>query len=200
MCRLDFAQRGRLREMKLVVGLGNPGGAYTKTRHNLGFMVIDSLLDDFGARLKNDAACGYLKIRLDFKKKDFILCKPLTYMNLSGVAVLKLLRKNNLKAEDVLVICDDVRLALGRIKIKAKGSAGGHKGLESIIKSLRSQMFARLRVGVAAPQGQKTLEGYVLSPFTCEEQKVIQGSIEKARQAVLCWLENGTEAAMNRFN
>ena len=221
--------------MKLVVGLGNPGLAYKKTRHNLGFMVVDAFLKDFGASLRSDQSDGSaclpdrqglvsnsqshqpegsglasnsqshkksnsLKARLVFKKKDFILCKPLTFMNLSGSAVLKLAVEFKLAPEDILVICDDINLGLGRIKIRAGGSSGGHRGLESISQSLKSRIFARLRIGIAASESREGLSGYVLSPFSHKEQRVIQKSIEKAKEAVLCWLENGVEAAMSNYN
>lgn len=186
--------------MKLIVGLGNPGPAYRNTRHNLGFMAVDELIKDFSSGFRKDAKNGVLKARLNYRDSDFILCKPLSYMNLSGGPVLKLMRQEKIAPQDILVACDDVNLGLGRIKIRARGSSGGHKGLESIIQSLSSDEFSRLRIGVSSPHGQKDISGYVLSPFSREEQGIIREGIEKARNAMLCWLENGTEEAMNRFN
>ena len=208
--------------MKLVVGLGNPGLAYKDTRHNLGFMVVDALAKDFAVRLKPDtranalmalaklkakpclagrqaSPCG-LKGRMDFRKEALVLCKPLSYMNLCGPVVLKLLQENKAHPKDILVICDDINLELGRLKIKAEGSSGGHKGVASIIKSLKTEAFPRLRIGISAPKVKGELESYVLSRFLRGEQKVIQHSIDQAKEAVLCWLDNGIEVTMNRFN
>lgn len=186
--------------MKLVVGLGNPGPAYTYTRHNVGFTVADALCKDFGAQFRNDRKSNALKVKLHYQEKDFVLCKPLSYMNLSGGAVLKLMREHRLAPEDILVVCDDANVGLGRIKIKAAGSAGGHHGLESIIHALASERFSRLRIGVSAPVGQKDISAYVLAPFSKDEQGPIHEAIEKAKEAVLCWLKNGVEITMNRFN
>lgn len=187
--------------MKLVVGLGNPGLAYKKTRHNLGFMVVDALLKDFNTRLKSDTDSSSLKVKIGFKKKDFILAKPLTYMNLSGEAVLKLKQTHKIKQEDILVICDDINLDAGRIKIRAQGSSGGHKGLESIIQSLGTKDFARLRVGIASSKTkQKEMKEYVLSKFLASEEKAILAAIELSKEAVLSWLEYGIEKTMTRFN
>lgn len=186
--------------MKLVVGLGNPGSAYKNTRHNLGFMVIDALAKDFAVRLKPESKTNTLKVNSDFRGEALVLCKPLSYMNLSGSTVLKLLRENRAHPQDILVICDDVNLELGRLKLKAGGSAGGHNGLVSLITSLKTEAFPRLRIGVAAPEVKGKLSDYVLSRFSRGEQKVIQRAIAEAKKAVLYWLENGIEAAMSRFN
>ena len=179
--------------MKLVVGLGNPGLKYKNTRHNLGFRVVDALLKDFKARTRVDSESSCLKAKLDFKEESFVLCKPLTFMNLSGSTVVKLAQMHRLKPEDILVLCDDIHLELGRIKIKAAGSSGGHKGLESIINSLKSNAFSRLRIGIAAPLSRGELSGYVLAHFSSQEDRVIRSSITKAKEAVLCWLEKGRE-------
>jgi PTH1 family peptidyl-tRNA hydrolase len=186
--------------VKLVVGLGNPGSAYKNTRHNLGFMLVDALAKDFAVRLKPESKTNALKASSDFRGKSLVLCKPLSYMNLSGAVVLKLLRENRVHPQDILVICDDVNLELGRLKLKAGGSAGGHNGLVSLIRSLKTEAFPRLRVGIAAPEVKEKLSDYVLSRFSRGEQKVIQGAIDQAKKAVLCWLENGIESAMSGFN
>ena len=186
--------------MKLVVGLGNPGLAYRKTRHNLGFAVADALLKYFKAKFRSDSQSKCLKARLVFKGVCFLICKPSTYMNLSGESVARLVRANNLSLQDILVLCDDASLELGRIRIRAKGSSGGHKGLASIIKSLNSQEFPRMRIGIASCNDKKGLSEYVLSRFSSSEQKIITGFMRLAQEAVLHWLENGTENAMNRFN
>lgn len=186
--------------MKLVVGLGNPGLKYKNTRHNLGFMLIDALAKDFSVRLKPESKTNALKANSDFRGKALVLCKPLSYMNLSGPVVLKLLQENRAHPQDILVICDDVNLELGRFKLRARGSAGGHNGLVSLITSLKTAAFPRLRIGIAAPEVKGKLSDYVLSRFSRGEQKVIRQAIDEAKKAVLCWLENGIETAMNRFN
>ncbi|OGX42663.1 MAG: aminoacyl-tRNA hydrolase [Omnitrophica WOR_2 bacterium RIFCSPLOWO2_12_FULL_46_30] len=186
--------------MKLVIGLGNPGPAYKNTRHNLGFMVIDALSKDFAVRLKSETKTNTLKANTDFRGKALVLCKPLSYMNLSGSAVLKLLRENGARPQDILVICDDVNLELGRLKLKAGGSAGGHNGLVSLIASLKTEAFPRMRIGIAAPEVKGKLSDYVLSRFSRGEQTVIRRAIEQAKKAVLCWLENGINLAMDRIN
>lgn len=186
--------------MKLVVGLGNPGSAYKNTRHNLGFMVIDALSKDFAVRLKSESKTNALKAIFDFQGKAHVLCKPLSYMNLSGSAVLKLLREHRVHPQDILVICDDVNLELGRLKLKAFGGAGGHNGLVSLITSLKTEAFPRLRIGIAAPEVKGKLSDYVLSRFSRGEQKIIRRAVDEAKRAVLCWLENGINVAMNRFN
>lgn len=184
-----------------MVGLGNPGLVYKKTRHNLGFMVVDALLKDFDTRLKSDTKSSSLKAKISFKKKDFILAKPLTYMNVSGEAVLKLTQIHKIKQEDILVICDDINLDVGRIKIKAQGSSGGHKGLESIIKALGAENFARLRIGIVSfGRKQKEIKEYVLSKFLSSEENAISTAIELSKEAVLSWLEYGVEKTMSRFN
>ncbi len=186
--------------MKLIVGLGNPGSEYEFSRHNLGFMAVNELLKYFNARLRNDAANKCLKAILNFKAVDFILCKPLTWMNLSGQAVKNIVLKNKITSRDILVICDDVHLEAGEIKIKAEGSSGGHNGLASIIESLGTRDFNRLRIGVAGPGNSGELSDYVLSDFKSGEYKIIQGALTRARETVLCWLEKGIDATMNRFN
>ena len=186
--------------MKLVVGLGNPGIAYRNTRHNLGFVVADALSEHFKVKFKTDSRSRCLKARPAFKGEYFLLCKPLTYMNLSGEAVASLARAYNVGLRDILVICDDTSLELGRIRIKSRGSSGGHKGLVSIIKSLGSQEFTRLRIGIASSNDKESLSEYVLSRFSSSEQKRVLTSVRTAKESVMCWLENGTEEAMNRFN
>ena len=186
--------------MKLVVGLGNPGAEYRNSRHNLGFIVLDAIAKDFLLEFKLDQNSRSLRTALSFDKENFILCKPLTYMNLSGESVLKLKTINKLAARDILVICDDVRLELGRLRIRAKGSSGGHKGLNSIIKVLGSDEFTRLRVGVSLPKKKQDLSDYVLTDFSSSEKKIIRSTLDKAKDAVLCWLKEGTETAMNKYN
>ncbi len=186
--------------MKAVVGLGNPGEGYKNTRHNLGFMAVDALLEHFGKRPKADLKTKSQKIKVHFKREEVVLCKPQTYMNLSGDCVKKLAEEYRLCPTDILVVCDDIHVALGRIKLKAKGSAGGHKGLQAIIHSLRTEDFPRLRVGIAPEDSLRDLSEYVVSRFSAKEKGIIQNAVITAKEAVLYWLEYGIEAAMNNFN
>lgn len=186
--------------MKAVVGLGNPGQGYKRTRHNLGFMVVDALFEVFKRRPKDDLKTKSQKAKICFKKEEVILCKPQTYMNLSGDCVKKLAQEYRLSPPDILVVCDDIHIGLGRIKLKARGSAGGHNGLRSIIHSLNTEDFPRLRVGIAPEECQQGLSEYVLSRFSPQEKGIIQSVLTAAREAVLCWLEYGIKAAMNNFN
>jgi len=186
--------------MKLIVGLGNPGLTYRMTRHNLGFMVADRLNKHFRSRFVIDKRGNCLKTKVCLKGESLIICKPLAYMNLSGNAVARLASRNKIMPQDMLVVCDDINLELGRIRIKASGSAGGHKGLVSVIGALDSQEFPRLRIGIANPRNKSGLSDYVLSRFSSSEKKIISESLEKAEEAVLCWVEDGVQEAMNRFN
>lgn len=186
--------------MKLVVGLGNPGPEYRNSRHNLGFIVLDALAKDLALEFKLDKESRSMRIKSSLLKEDFILCKPLTYMNLSGESVLKLKTAHTLTGRDILVICDDISLELGRLRIRAKGSSGGHKGLNSVIKALGSDEFSRLRIGVSSPQKKENVSDYVLADFSSFEKKIIRQALGKAKEALLCWLEEGTETAMNKYN
>jgi PTH1 family peptidyl-tRNA hydrolase len=184
--------------MKMVVGLGNPGDRYENTRHNAGFKVIDSLAEalrtdvrkkKFGARLGTGGYAG----------KKLILLKPWQFMNLSGQAVVKALRFYKLSLSDLLVITDDMALEPGRIRIRAKGSAGGHNGLDDIIEKLGTSDFGRLRIGIGSSE-QEVAVGYVLDSPTETQRPVLAKAIDRARDAVLCWIEHGIDRAMNEFN
>ncbi len=186
--------------MKAIIGLGNPGLAYKNTRHNLGFMVADALLQSWKQKFKSDSKTGCLKAKLNFSGEVIFICKPLSYMNLSGKSAKKIVESANIAAGDMLVVCDDVNLELGEMRIRVKGASGGHKGLASIIEELGTENFPRLRIGVASPKGGRELSDYVLSAFSRAEQKTIAAVIEKAKEAIECWAENGIQDAMNKFN
>ena len=186
--------------MKLVVGLGNPGLEYRNSRHNLGFMALNALAKDLLLEFKLDKESRSMLATTFFNKEDVILCKPLTYMNLSGESVLKLKTINKLNPRDILVVCDDISLELGRLRIRAKGSSGGHKGLNSIIKVLGSNEFSRLRIGVSLPEKNQDVSDYVLTDFSSSEKKPIRQGLDTAKEAVLCWLKEGIETAMNKYN
>ena len=185
----------------LVTGLGNPGAEYAGTRHNAGFMVIDLLLKKLSGRMEEIHGCSSHYWKGNYAGNLLLLQKPETFMNLSGNAVAPLLAKNGLKAENLLVISDDVDLPLGRIRIRKNGSCGGHNGLRSIMEKVGTQSFARLRIGIGhdfrgAAQGAE----YVLGRFEGEEKELIDAVTEKAAEAVMLILHRGLSFAMNSFN
>ncbi len=186
--------------LSLIVGLGNPGVKYKNTRHNLGFRVVDFLADKKRKRFKPGKG-DYLFCEIDPRKESqLILIKPVTYMNLSGEAVVEALDHFGLARDNLLVLCDDVNLPLGKIRIREKGADGGHNGLKSIIYHLNSFEFARLRMGIGNAPGDMDLEEFVLQEFDEPEQKTVERMIEKACTAVENALTWGIEDSMSRFN
>jgi peptidyl-tRNA hydrolase, PTH1 family len=183
---------------KIVVGLGNPGARYERSRHNIGWMVLDRLADRTGtsgrARAKDAAAT--VRGRLD--DDELILVKPMTFMNASGEAVRKVLARERTPLSDVLVVVDDMALPFGRLRMKARGSAGGHNGLRSIIGEMGTESFARLRVGIGAPQGAAV--AHVLGDFEHAEQRHLDLILDAAADAVEVWARQGPDAAANRWN
>jgi len=185
--------------LKLVVGLGNPGDAYEGTRHNLGFIVLDRLAVRHGTSIdvkKKKSMIG----RFRLGKERVMLLKPQTFVNLSGEAVLYMASFLRIMPEHIIVICDDVNLSLGKIRIRKYGSSGGHNGIKSLIQFLRSDNFPRVRIGVGSPGDEQRLENYVLEKFTHEELIQLDPSIEKACDAIQMIIENEIENAMNLFN
>ncbi|MBI4328935.1 MAG: aminoacyl-tRNA hydrolase [Chloroflexi bacterium] len=188
----------------LVVGLGNPGLEYARSRHNVGFRVVEMLSRRHGIPLRTrrgKATIGEGRVGTGEDGRPVLLAKPRTYMNLSGEAVGPLVRNGDIRLSDLLVVCDDLDLPLGKIRLRPGGSAGGHNGLRSIIAALDTPEFPRLRVGIGRPEeaGEEPIE-HVLGPFRPEELPVAGAAIERAAQAVLCFLEEGIDQAMNRFN
>jgi peptidyl-tRNA hydrolase, PTH1 family len=182
----------------VVVGLGNPGPEYADTRHNVGFMVVDRLAsrhriavksNQHGARFGQGVIAG----------EPVALVKPLTFMNLSGRAVTPLLNRHSLPPENLLVVYDDADLPLGKIRVRARGSAGGHGGLKSIISSLGSSEFPRVRIGIGRSSGGDLVD-HVLGGFRGKERELIDHALERATDAVEYALAHGVEAAMNHFN
>ncbi len=185
-------------EIKMVVGLGNPGDEYVDTRHNAGFRVIDLL----SCALKTDVRKRKFGARFgegEFADKKLILLKPWRFMNRSGQVVATAVGFYKLQLGDLLVVTDDLALSPGRIRIRAKGSAGGHNGLADIIEKLGTNEFGRLRVGIGQSSEEEAVK-YVLDKPTEQEKPLLDEAIEWAREAVLCWVEYGIEAAMNKFN
>ncbi len=183
---------------KMVVGLGNPGRQYVGTRHNTGFRVIDALAETLGIEVRK-RKFGARFGSGELADKKLILLKPWQFMNRSGQAVATALGFYKLGANDLLVATDDMALEPGRIRIRAKGSAGGHNGLADIIEKLGTNQFARLRVGIGQSQDEWTVD-YVLDRPTESEKPLLDAAIATARDAVLCWIESGIDEAMNEFN
>lgn len=197
--------------MKAVVGLGNPGVKYDNTRHNIGFRVIDTIFkerqgDWTEPQIKRSKLGGqviqtaYAKRRGDEDQETDFLIKPLTYMNHSGLGIQAALRDLEASISDFLVVCDDVNLPLGRIRLRASGSSGGHNGLQSIIDATGTEDFARLRIGIGRSPQAEDLSNFVLSEFRPDEHGACEAIIRTAMDAVLFWFERGTEAVMNEFN
>lgn len=186
--------------MKLIVGLGNPGAPYAHSRHNIGFEVIKSLCKHYKVRLKKEKGLPALVARLKNIPESMILSQPVTFMNLSGLAVSSLLKKYKIAHDDLLVICDDLDFEFGRIKIRPRGSSGGHRGLQSIIDALATNEFARLRVGISRPAEEREARDYVLARFSNREKAKLKGIIEKSSDCVKMWIEDGIDRAMNKFN
>ena len=182
----------------MVVGLGNPGAKYVGTRHNAGFDVVDGLARQLGVNVKKRKFGGFF-CRCDLDAKALILLKPQQYMNRSGHVVATAVGFYKLSLEDVIVVTDDMALEPGRIRIRANGSSGGHNGLGDIITRLGSNEFARVRVGIGQSAEQDAAD-YVLGRPGDQERHLIAEAVERAQQAVICWVRDGAEAAMNKFN
>lgn len=191
---------GKNRENWLIVGLGNPGREYERTRHNVGFRTIDLLADSFGCKIDKAKFQGlYGQVNTDGGK--LFLLKPQTYMNLSGRSVLQLSAYYNIPPERIIVIFDDISLPPGRLRIRKDGSAGGHNGIKSIIAELGSQDFPRVKVGVGAkPNPEFDLAAWVLSTFSAKEEKDLAFAMENAAAAVKVIMEQGVPEAANRYN
>lgn len=187
--------------MKLIVGLGNPGEAYAPSRHNIGFTVVKALAKKYKAVLKKDFAISSLSARIKIAGQSVVLSLPLTFMNLSGLAVKPLVKKYKIDLNDLLIVCDDLDLEFGRLKMRACGSSAGHRGMQSIIDSLKKEDFARLRIGIGRPS-HKDLEtaDYVLSAFSKKEKVQVSEIIERALGCCQSWVTKGVTETMNAFN
>jgi PTH1 family peptidyl-tRNA hydrolase len=184
--------------MKIIVGLGNPGLKYKNTRHNLGFKVLDSLAEAKDIDLRKSSR-NYEAGKGTIEGNQVMLVKPLNFMNNSGIAVSALVTKTGAEPDDILVVCDDFQLPLGKIRMRRDGSSGGHKGLESIIGSLGTGNFPRLRIGVGLPGNMDAAE-FVLMSFKKAELDEINRAIEQATEAVCEWVANGIDKSMSKFN
>jgi PTH1 family peptidyl-tRNA hydrolase len=184
--------------VRLIVGLGNPGPQYDQTRHNVGFMALDALAERLGVTIRRkafnalaeDVMLGDLKL---------VLLKPQQYMNRSGHALATAAGFYKLSAQETLVVLDDLALPVGQLRLRAKGSAGGHNGLKDIIARLGTDAFARLRIGIG-DSGSRDAADYVLSRFGSDERPAISQAVRQATDAILTWAQHGVETAMNRYN
>ena len=184
--------------MKIIIGLGNIGREYENTRHNAGFMAIDKLAQMLEMDFNQEKFSAYFaKKKID--GEDIILLKPTTYMNNSGIALRQCMDFYKVSSEDILVLYDDMDMPVGKLRLRQKGSAGGHNGIKNIILHTGSQNFNRIRVGIDRSKYIKVVD-YVLSRFTKDEQDAINQGIENASDAVIDYLDHGFNHAMNRFN
>ena len=183
----------------LVIGLGNPGGEYARTRHNLGWMCLDEL--ESRGRFGRERREGPARVREGIiEAHDIVTARPQTYMNLSGRAAVHLLRRYGVPPEDLIVVHDDVDLPLGRLRLKRGGGAAGQKGVLSIADSLRTQDFVRVRIGVSRPVERDRMVDYVLETFTREERERLAAVLPRAADAVMAVVRNGLGSAMTEYN
>lgn len=185
--------------VKLIVGLGNPGYEYHLTPHNLGFMAVDHLAESCGVEISRREAQA-LTASTHLAEQEVVLAKPQTFMNLSGMAVARLLERYELPVQDLIVLVDDVDLPLGLLRIRPRGSAGSHNGLKSIIGALQADEFGRVRMGVKPEGPVGDLVSYVLGPFRKADLKVVAKMLDQVSEAVRVILKEGISRAMNRYN
>jgi len=185
--------------VKLIVGLGNPGAKYERTRHNVGFWVIDRIAQRERIEL-GEAVCSALVGRGTSSGEPVVLAKPRTFMNRSGQAVAALLKELQLGLADLLVVYDDLDLPVARLRVRARGSAGGHRGIQSIIEQLGSTEFSRVRVGIGRPPDGVEVISYVLEPLDAEPLQAFDAIVERAANAVGVFIQVGIERAMQEFN
>ena len=191
---------GKSNETWLIVGLGNPGKDYERTRHNCGFRAVDKLADKLGCKIDKGKFQG-LYGQTMYNGRKLMLLKPQTYMNLSGRSVLQLSAYFNIPPQRIIVLFDDISLEPGRLRVRPDGSAGGHNGIKSIIQELGSQAFPRVKIGVGGkPDPNADLADWVLSGFTAREEKALAVALDNAADAVLAIIEKGVPEAANRFN
>lgn len=185
--------------MYIIVGLGNPGLEYRGTRHNMGFLVIDELAQEYHISVDTKKHKGLIGKGMIGSEK-VVLVKPQTYMNLSGECLREVRQFYKVEPEQILVVYDDISLQPGQLRIRKKGSAGGHNGVKSIIAHLGTQEFPRIKVGVGEKPPRMDLADYVLGHYQGEDKRKIEGSVKEAAQAVRMIIEQGADAAMNQFN
>lgn len=185
--------------IRLIVGLGNPGRKYEKTRHNVGFMVVDELLRKLRIHEHSEECLSHL-YRVRVGGREVLLAKPQTYMNNSGLAVANLLEEYRMEAGEMLVVHDDLDLPLGRLRLRTEGGSGGHHGIESIVREIKTEKFPRLRVGIGRPGERNRVVDYVLSPFSEEETPLLARVLGRAGECLHRCLELSVEESMNFCN
>ncbi len=185
--------------MKLIVGLGNIGQKYTFTRHNVGFMLADSIAVNNNLTFRENSRLKCLMTNLRNGVDDYLIIKPTTFMNLSGEAVRAVVDYYKISVEDVLIVYDDLSLELGKLRFRANGSDGGHNGIKSIIKHLGTKDIARLKIGIG-PQPNIPSEVFVLQNFSKEELELLKPVLSKAKDALACYFKEGIAIAQNRYN
>jgi PTH1 family peptidyl-tRNA hydrolase len=185
--------------MRLIVGLGNPGIEYAWTPHNLGFLVVDALAEDASIRVTRPEAKSLVGLG-QIAGREVVLAKPQTMMNLSGLAVRELVSRAECEPSEMIVVCDDIALPWGMLRVRERGTAGGHNGLKSVIGALGTTEFVRVRLGVKPEEMRGDLKEYVLRQIRRDEEDLVAEEIEQGAEAVKLILAEGTQSAMNRFN
>lgn len=185
-------------ELKMIAGLGNPGPHYAANRHNVGFMLLDRLAESYSLAFNRQQFRAHIAPGL-MAGHRVLLAKPLTFMNLSGSAVGALFRFYKLEPARLMVVFDDLDLPLGKLRLRAGGGSGGHKGMQSIIERLGFDSFPRMRIGVGRPSHGDAAD-YVLTNFSADEQIEVERTFQRAQEAILTWLEKGIDEAMNQHN
>ncbi len=189
-----------MKNVFLIVGLGNPGAEYEQTRHNAGFLLVEKLAAKWKANWTNERKFDARIAKSPRVEKRVLLCQPQTFMNLSGETVGALKSFYQLPLKQVLVAVDDADLPFGEIRLRASGSSGGHHGLESIEQHVASREFARLRIGIGRKDGAREITNFVLGRFDAAENVILEKVLDRASDQVECWLDAGIEKAMNQFN
>jgi len=184
----------------LIVGLGNPGREYASTRHNIGFMILESLAKHFRFEWQENKKFSTHLAKGDQDEKSILLTKPQSYMNLSGKTVAPLASYHKIHSNQIMVVVDDLDLPLGSIRMRSNGGNGGHRGLKSIIEHLGTSSFPRLRVGIGRPDLKQKVSGFVLSKFNQDEIDLVEKVILIARKQIVCWTRQDLQAAMNNYN
>ena len=187
--------------MKMVIGLGNPGKQYEQTRHNIGFMVVDALAQSYQLTFKLDKTMQAEIAQANINGDKVLFVKPFTFMNESGRSVQALKAYYRVPEENILVIYDDLDLTLGKVRLRAQGSAGGHNGIKSLMNVAKMQRFPRVKVGIGRPKDRQSVVNHVLGRFSKQEQQTLQLPMQKAEQAVEAWLNDMSfERVMNQYN
>jgi len=188
-------------ELFLIAGLGNPGKDYGRTRHNVGFMVVERLAREWKANWSSESRFKARLAQADYERRKALLCEPQTYMNLSGEAVVAVANFYKVPVADTLVVVDDADLPLGQVRLRPSGSSGGHHGLDSIERHLGTRQYPRLRIGIGRqPGGAREITGYVLGRFSESETGLLEMVLSRVTSQISCWLSWGIQKAMNEFN